>query len=194
MRRSIIMKKVLLVTLLLLFSGTVFSSFAQTDSYLKNRILVEGLYLRNLGNFSQVWSTAAGGYVGYSIAFPAHNLLMMRTGFISNSLRDNTEIEDASLTIIPLEIGGRYYFTDSRLMPFFQFINGLNIIFENINLEGEKEDKTLVKYSWQVGVGLTINLTDNFNVDVGANYQSNFYEKEAMNTGFEYVIGLGLAL
>ena len=188
------MKKVLLVTLLLLFSGTVFSSFAQTDSYLKNRILVEGLYLRNLGNFSQVWSTAAGGYVGYSIAFPAHNLLMMRTGFISNSLRDNTEIEDASLTIIPLEIGGRYYFTDSRLMPFFQFINGLNIIFENINLEGEKEDKTLVKYSWQVGVGLTINLTNNFNVDVGANYQSNFYEKEAMNTGFEYVIGLGLAL
>jgi len=188
------MKKVLLVTLLLLFSGTVFSSFAQTDSYLKNRILVEGLYLRNLGNFSQVWSTAAGGYVGYSIAFPAHNLLMMRTGFISNSLRDNTEIEDASLTIIPLEIGGRYYFTDSRLMPFFQFINGLNIIFENINLEGEKEDKTLVKYSWQVGVGLTINLTDNFNVDVGANYQSNFYMTEAMNTGFEYVIGLGLAL
>jgi opacity protein-like surface antigen len=119
---------------------------------------------------------------------------MMRTGFISNKLRDNTEIEDASLTIIPLELGGRYYFTNSRFMPFFQFINGLNILFENTNLEGEKEDKNLVKYAWQIGFGLTINLTDNLNIDIGANYQSNFYMKEAMNTGFEYVVGIGFTL
>lgn len=192
------MKKILLLTTILLFTGTTFNGFAQSGNYLKNRIMVEGLYLRNLGNFSQVWSTAAGGYIGYSIAFPAHNLLMMRTGFISNTLKDEKKSEeyfkDATLTIIPLEIGGRYYFTDSRFMPFFQFINGLNIIFENINLEGEKEDKTLVKYAWQVGFGVTINLIESFNIDVGANYQSNFYETEAMNTGFEYTVGIGFTL
>lgn len=188
------MKKILLITLILIFTGTIFNGFSQSEKYLKNRIMLEGMYIRNLGNFGEVWSKAAGGYIGYSIAFPEHNLLMMRTGFISNSLRDNAEIEDASLSIIPLEIGGRYYFGDSRFMPFFQFINGLNIIFEITNLEGEKEDKTLVKYSWQVGFGLTINLTNNLNVDVGANYQSNFYEKDAMNTGFEYAFGIGLAL
>ena len=184
------MKKILLLTLLLLFIGTVFTGFAQSEKYLKNRIIVEGMYLRNLGNFSEVWSTAAGGYIGYSIAFPEHNLLMMRTGFISNSLKDGVEYQDATSTIIPLEIGGRYYFTDSRFMPFVQFMNGINILFENI----ENEEKTLVKYAWQVGFGVTINLIDNLSVDIGANYQSNFYMKEAMNTGFEYAFGIGLAL
>jgi len=188
------MKKILLITLILLFSGAVLTSFTQSNKYLKNRIMIEGLYLRNLGNFSQVWSNAAGGYAGYGIAFPDHNLLMLRTGFINNKLKDNVDYEDASLTIIPLEIGGRYYFVDSRFMPFFQFMNGLNIIFENTNLEGEKENKTLVKYAWQVGIGLTVNLIENLNVDVGANYQSNFYMTEAMNNGFEYVFGIGFTL
>ena len=187
------MKRVLLLTMLLLFTGTIFNSFAQSEKYLKNRIMLEGMYVRNLGNFGEVWSNAAGGYIGYSIAFPEHNLLMLRTGFISNSLKDGVEYQDATSTIIPLEIGGRYYFIDSRFMPFVQFMNGINILFENTNLEGEKEDKTLVKYAWQVGFGLTINLIENLNIDVGTNYQSNFYKTEAMNTGFKYAFGIGLA-
>jgi len=187
------MKRVLLLTILLLFTGTIFNSFAQSEKYLKNRIMLEGMYVRNLGNFGEVWSNAAGGYIGYSIAFPEHNLLMLRTGFISNSLKDGVEYQDATSTIIPVEIGGRYYFIDSRFMPFVQFMNGINILFENTNLEGEKEDKTLVKYAWQVGFGLTINLIENLNIDVGTNYQSNFYKTEAMNTGFKYAFGIGLA-
>jgi len=188
------MKKVLLLTMLFLLTGTLLTSFAQSEKYLKNRIMVEGMYIRNLGNFSDVWSKAAGGYISYSIAFPEHSLLMMRTGFISNTLKDGVEYQDASSAIIPLEIGGRYYFIDSRFMPFFQFMNGINILFENTNLEGEKDDKSLVKYAWQVGFGVTINLIENLNIDVGANYQSNFYQKEAMNTGIEYAVGLGYTI
>ena len=188
------MKKVILLTLFVLFAGTLFTGLAQSEKYLKNRIIVEGMYIRNLGNFSEVWSKATGGYIGYSIAFPEHNLLMMRTGYISNSLKDGVEYQDATSTIIPLEIGGRYYFIDSRFMPFVQFMNGINILFENTSLEGEKEDKTLVKYAWQVGFGITINLIENLNIDIGANYQSNFYKTEAMNTGFKYAFGIGLAL
>jgi len=193
-KRNFIMKKILLITLILVFTGTIFNGFAQSDKYLKNRVIVEGMYIRNLGNFSKDWGNAAGGYIGYGFSFPDHNFLMIRTGFISNKLKDNVDYGDASSTIIPLEIGGRYYFIDSRFMPFFQFMNGLNIIFENTNLKDVKEDKTLVKYAWQVGIGLTINLIDNLSIDLGANYQSNFYMKEAMNTGFEYVFGIGFAL
>ena len=191
------MQKILYITTILVIVLTI-NEFGQSEKYLKNRIMVEGMYIRNLGNFGEIWSKAAGGYIGYSIAFPEHNLLMMRTGFISNTLKEEYKSEesfkDASSTIIPIEIGGRYYFFDNRYMPFVQFMNGLNIIFENTNLEGVKEDKTLVKYAWQVGLGVTINLIENLNIDVGANYQSNFYMKEAMNTGFEYAFGIGLAL
>ena len=171
---------------------SIFNGIAQSGKYLKYRIIVEGTYIRNLGNFSEDWGSAAGEYIDYGFSIPAHNLLILRTGFINNIYKLN--IEKASLTIIPIEIGGRYYFTDSRFMPFFQFMNGLNIIFENTNLEGEKEDKTLVKYAWQVGIGITINLVENLRIDVGANYQSNFYMTEIMNTEFEYVFGIGFTL
>jgi len=188
------MKKTILSTIILLIAGSTFTSFAQSESYLKNRILLEGLYIRNLGNFGEVWSNAAGGYIGYSIAFPEHNLLMMRTGFINNKIKDDVTYEDASLTMIPIEIGGRYYFFDDRFMPFVQFMNGLNLVFENTNLEGIKEEKTMVKYAWQIGFGLTVNVISNLSIDIGVNYQSNFYQHDAMNTGFEYTIGLGYAL
>lgn len=188
------MKKILLSTLIVFIAGSVFTSFAQSESYLKNRILVEGLYIRNLGNFGEVWSNATGGYIGYSIAFPEHNLLMMRTGFINNKLKDDVTYEDASLTMIPVEIGGRYYFIDHMFMPFVQFMNGLNLVFENTNLEGESEDKTMVKYAWQIGFGITINIIDELSIDAGVNYQSNFYQHDAMNTGFEYAFGIGYAL
>jgi hypothetical protein len=130
--------------------------------------LVEGFYIRNLGNFGNVWSNATGGYLGYSIAFPEHNLLMMRIGLISNKLQADVSYEDASLTMIPIEIGGRYYFFDDRFMPFIQFMNGLNLVFENTNLEGESTDKTMVKYAWQVGFGLTINMISSLSLDIGS--------------------------
>ena len=188
------MKKIILTAIIFLITGSFFTGFAQSETYLKNRILIEGLYIRNLGNFGDVWSNATGGYIGYSIAFPEHNLIMIRTGLISNKLKDEVTYEDASLTMIPIEIGGRYYFFDDRFMPFIQFMNGLNLVFENTNLEGESEDKTMVKYAWQVGIGVTVNLMSSLNLDIGVNYQSNFYQHDAMNTGFEYAFGIGYAL
>jgi opacity protein-like surface antigen len=188
------MKKIILTLIILLSFGSLFSGFAQNDSYLKNRIFIEALYIRNLGNFGEVWSNASGGYLGYGIAFPEHNYLMMRTGLISNKLKDNVSNEDAYLTMIPVEIGGRYYFIDKMFMPFVQFMTGLNLIFESDNLVGENEDKNLVKFAWQLGLGFTVNIVSNLSVDIGVNYQNNFYDNEAMNTGFEYTVGMGYAI
>ncbi len=193
------MKKIILTLIILLFFGSLLTGFAQSETYLKNRIFIEGLYLRNLGNFGDVWSNASGGYVGYGIAFPDHNYLMMRTGFINNKLKDelntqeSTEYIDAYLTMVPIEIGGRYYFIDNMFMPFVQFMTGLNLVFENEDLVGENEAKNLVKFAWQVGFGLTFNFISSLSLDVGVNYQSNFYDDDAMNTGFEYAFGLGYA-
>ena len=194
------MKKIILTIIIILSVGSLFTSFAQSDTYLKNRIFVEGLYIRNIGNFGDVWANASGGYLGYGIAFPDHNYLMMRTGIISNKLKDefSTEdsltYEDAYLTMVPIEIGGRYYFIDHMFMPFVQFMTGLNFVFANEDLVGENEDKNLVKFAWQVGFGFTVNVISNLSIDLGVNYQSNFYDDDAMNTGFEYTIGLGYAL
>jgi len=194
------MKKIILTLIIILSVGSLFTSFAQSDTYLKNRIFAEGLYIRNIGNFGDVWANASGGYLGYGIAFPDHNYLMMRTGIINNKLKDELSTEDslayddAYLTMVPIEIGGRYYFIDHMFMPFVQFMTGLNFVFENEDLVGENEDKNLVKFAWQVGFGFTVNVISNLSIDLGVNYQSNFYDDDAMNTGFEYTIGLGYAL
>lgn len=194
------MKKIILTLIIILSVGSLFTIFAQSDTYLKNRIFVEGLYIRNIGSFGDVWSNASGGYLGYGIAFPDHNYLMMRTGLISNKLKDelntqeSTEYIDAYLTMIPIEVGGRYYFIDNMFMPFVQFMTGLNLVFESEDLVGENEAKNLVKFAWQVGLGFTVNVISNLSLDVGVNYQSNFYDDDAMNTGFEYAFGIGWAL
>jgi outer membrane autotransporter protein len=73
-------------------------------------------------------------------------------------------------------------------------MTGLNLIFESDNLVGENEDKNLVKFAWQVGLGFTVNIISNISLDAGVNYQSNFYDDDAMNTGFEYAFGIGYAL
>ena len=181
----------------LFFAGMFYSSnisFGQNKSYLNNRIIFEGVYKRNLGNFSEVWSSAAGGYIGYGIAFPDHNLLILRTGFYSNSLKEGVNYDDATSKVIPIHIGGRYYFIDERFMPFVSFMNGLNIVMENTNLEGIKEEKTLVKYAWEVGLGVSINAVSNLIFDVNVNYSSHFYTTEAMMTGFSYGFGLSWTL
>jgi opacity protein-like surface antigen len=121
-------------------------------------------------------------------------LLLLRTGLYSNSLKDGVNYDDASSTVLPIHIGGRYYFIDDRFMPFVSFMNGLNIVLENTNLEGVKEDKTLVKYAWEVGLGLSVSAVGNLIIDVNVNYSSHFYTTEAMMTGFSYGFGLAWAL
>jgi len=177
------------------------SLYAQSENNLDDIILIEGNYLRNLGSFSEVWSQAAGVYAGYGMFFEDHNLLMFRTGYMRHELRDE-EDDNESLTVIPLQLGGRYYFANTGIMPFFQFMNGFNIIFENMTLNGEPSDRTLVRYFWQVGIGGTLSLSENINIDLGINYNAAFYENNkelyedsgAMMTGFEYTIGFGWKL
>jgi opacity protein-like surface antigen len=194
------MKKIFLTLMLVMTLGPLFTVFAQSESYLKNRIFVEGLYIRNIGNFGSVWSNASGGYLGYGIAFPDHNYLMMRAGYINNKLKDNPNTQedltnqDPYITMIPIEIGGRYYFNDYIVMPFIQFMTGLNLVFTNGDIVGENEEENLVKFAWQVGLGFTVNIIGNISVDAGVNYQSNFYDDDAMNTGFEYTVGMGYAI
>lgn len=190
------MKTIFITSLLLIGIFQTYSS-GQSKQSLGDMIILESVYLRNLGNFSQVWSEAAGVYLGYGIFFPDHNQLIFRTGYIKQLLRDNKNFA-GSLNLVPLHIGGRYYFNDDNILPFLQFMNGFNIIFENLNLLGEKSDRTLVRYFWQIGAGTAISLFDNFKVDLSINYNSSFYENNkelfyeagAMMTGFEYNIGI----
>ena len=178
--------------------------------FLSDQIIVQGLYIRTLGNFNRVWSSGAGVYVNYGMFFPDHNTLNFQVGYINYSLRDGldsvldtTGITDTKFFVIPIYMGGKYFITDSRFMPYLTFMNGINIIQETFgfdmiqNEEGNESihfentgNEILVKYAWQVGIGIMINLVSSLNVDLAVKYNSHFYHSESMNTGFEYGFGL----
>jgi opacity protein-like surface antigen len=184
----------LLALIAVLAAGAVTGAAAQeggkvTDR-LSNRIMVDGIYRRFLGEFGETWGSASGGYVSYGIAFPDHNLLVFRTGYITSKLADGVEYPDAKLDIIPVHAGGRYYFPFERVMPFFSFMTGIDVISENTSLDGTKAEKTHAKFAWELGFGTTLNVTGRFAVDLSANYQSDFYTHEAMATGFTYTAGV----
>ncbi|MGB5893175.1 MAG: hypothetical protein WBG58_03285 [Ignavibacteriaceae bacterium] len=207
------------ISLLILFASLLSAQVMQNEEpaelppndakFLSDQIIVQGLYIRTLGNFNQVWSSGTGAYVNYGMFFPDHNTLNFQIGYIDYKLRDGLDSPDGSLSVIPILIGGKYFFTDSRFMPYFSFMNGINIlnqtfafyveeifdeegnlIDENIHIDDTSGDETLVRYAFQVGIGIMINIVSNLNVDLAVKYNSHFYQHEAMNTGFEYGFGL----
>lgn len=214
------MKKYIIIVLILFASilsaqveqneKTIELAPATDSKFLSDQIIIQGLYIRTLGNFNQVWSSGTGAYLNYGMYFPDHNTLNFQLGYINYSLRDGLdteldtlEITDTKLFVIPLLVGGKYFFTDSRFMPYFSFMNGINIINETFGFNVEMDDQgneviyfedtgdeTLIRYAWQVGIGIMVNIVSSLNVDLAIKYNSHFYHTESMNTGFEYGFGL----
>jgi len=178
------------------------------SKFLSDQIIVQGLYIRTLGNFNEVWTSGTGGYVSYGMFFPDHNTLNFQIGYIDYKLQEGIDSQerlvDPSLYVIPLLIGGKYFFVDSRFMPYISFMNGINIVNQTVSIEVEEDadgnenihidnttgDETLVRYAWQVAFGIMINIVDGLNLDLAAKYNAHFYHTESMNTGFEYGFGL----
>ncbi len=216
------MKK-FIISFLILFTSLLSAQVLQNEEpaelppdeteYLSDVIIVQGLYLRSLGNFGEVWANATGGYVGYGMFFAKHNMLNFQVGYLDYKLQDGLDSVNASFTVIPLLIGGKYFFSDSRFMPYFSFMNGINIISqtiafhveeifdeegnlidEEIHFDESSGDTRLVRYAFQVGLGIMINIVSSLNLDLAVKYNSHFYQHEAMNTGFEYGFGIAWSL
>jgi opacity protein-like surface antigen len=216
------MKK-LLTSFLLLFTSLLSAQVMQNEApsglapndskFLSDQVIVQGLYIRTLGNFNEVWSSGAGVYINYGLFFPDHNTLNFQVGYIDYKLADDLDSLNGSLTVIPLLIGGKYFFTDSRFMPYVSFMNGINIlnqtigfyveeildedghvIDEEVHISEISDDARIVRYAFQVGFGIMINVVGNFNVDLAVKYNSHFYQHEAMNTGFEYGFGIAWSM
>src|SRR6187401_2457582 len=137
------MKKIIL----LLFIITTNISFAQNkllmnenktapipwEQKITDVILLEATYNRNLGEFSEIYNKAAGFYVSYGKYMGKSYHLILRSGYTGYSV---------TFTAIPLQFGGRYYVLNDRFMPYFSFMNGINIISQDQNIAGAEDKQT----------------------------------------------------
>lgn len=189
------MKKVLLIFLLLInFINAQDNSFGIKQSEdvsgnFNNMIMVEGVFKRNFGEFGEVWKKAYGFNLGYGFYKAENLLIIINSGLSIFKVKEGKLYDDSSLLLVPIHLGARYTFKLNNIIPYFLFTNGINLIFQNTDLEGKRNNKTLVKYHWQVGMGTMAMLTRNLGLDFNLNYINSFYKLEAMMTGIEYRFG-----
>lgn len=181
---------------------TIFSLFVPSSASAQpivetdRSISVEGIYLRPLGIFGQEWKTGKGLYASVVLPLDHQVQFPVRTGFITLK-HDQSRRNDAAFTIVPIHVGIRYQFLKSRLTPFAEVMNGLNLIHETVDLTGRDNERSVIRYFFQIGTGLSVPLSDLYGLTIGARYNSSFYENDkvqygetgAMMTAFEYSIG-----
>lgn len=178
-------------------------NFAGNKDYLKqldNQVFVSYTYIRNLGNFGDIYKYGSGVYLNYGKYFPNSWLAVGRVGFIANELRAGIDSGGyTNFTIYPIHVGGRYYVYKNIVMPYFSFMNGLNILSTSNYIGGSSEaDELLIRYAFQVGFGFDVKFARNFGANFNINYNNSFYYSSDseeivpsyMMTGFEYSFGL----
>lgn len=179
------------------------STGLNNKDYLKqldNQVFVGYSYIRNLGNFGDTYKYGSGITLNYGKYFPNSWLAIVRVGIINHELR--TGIDSGGYTdfkVYPVHIGGRFYVYKNVFMPYFSFMNGLNLVStSNFLGNTDIEDQFLVRYAFQVGFGFDVKFARNFGVNLNINYNNSFYEdydlytnqNSKMMTGFEYGAGV----
>jgi hypothetical protein len=209
--------KIIFIAFLLSCSTIAFSQSFRADEVtnMYNKTDLKGLYdqvfagysfVRNLGNFGDIYESGNSYNVSYGKFFPNSWLAIVKTGYIQQNARENIDSGSfASLSIIPIHVGGRYYFMKDVFMPYVSFMNGLNVIsqsdFKEVNSgvneddsNPSKEDATIIRYAFQIGFGFDVKIARNFGVNLNIGYNNSFYqdydifdqESSKMMTGFEY--------
>lgn len=164
------------------------------EENLSDFVMLEGVYHRNLGEFGQIYNKGNGLYLNYGKHFNNTYLVVFKTGYTDYKSRDGALEDSSAFNTVPIQIGGRYYFMSSRFMPYISFVNGFNIISQERNIHGISDSQTLLRYMWQLGMGVSVKVIKEFSIDLSAKYNNNFYEPEAMMTSFEYSGGLTVSL
>jgi hypothetical protein len=203
--------KIILLIFIFAFSGLSYSqNFKPNNSnglnnkdYLKkldNQVFVSYSYIRNLGNFGDLYKSGSGITLNYGKYFPNSWLAVLRLGILNQELR--TGIDSGGYTnfkVYPIHVGGRFYVYKNIFMPYFSFMNGLNLVSaSNFLGDSSVDDQFLIRYALQVGFGFDVKFARNFGMNLSINYNNSFYQDDdiftgvssKMMTGFEYVAGI----
>ncbi|HQY51079.1 MAG TPA: hypothetical protein PLD63_01780 [Ignavibacteria bacterium] len=208
--------KTILLFLILSISGLTYSQQSNTPkklsdisklntdkkggyTQLNDQVFVSYSYIRNLGKFGDIYESSNGITLNYGKYFPNNWLVVLRTGYVSEKLREGIDSGGYSnFNVYPLHIGGRYYVYKNTIMPYFSFMNGLNFISTSNYLgDPEIEDQFLLRYAFQVGFGIDVKFTKNMGMNLNINFNNSFYKDDdifdqtnsQMMTGFEYNFG-----
>lgn len=148
--------------------------------------------INSIGHFSEAWDNGNGFYLGYGNTH-GHWTLMFQTGYVSYNVNEETGYTgEADFTMFPLWIGGRYFILTENIRPFIMAFSGVNIVTEKHSFADENVDNSTSHFAFQIGLGVSVNLSRNLQVELLGKYNSHLFDPGAPYniTGMEYGLGL----
>ena len=202
------MKKILVIIIYSIVFTNLFAQVSETDFTQESYVSIKGSGINTIGHFSEAWESGSAFYISYGNVYASQWSLIFQTGYINfkeNSEFGYTADSDPKFTIIPLQVGGRYYFLLDWIRPFLSAMNGINIITQEYSAEVTDEegrpsilivDETDWKYNFQVGFGLAVKVISNLELEGVFHYNSHILRADVPYniTGVEFGVGLNWKL
>jgi len=188
------MKNVIFLILCLLPVGSLQAQPANdADLTSQSFISIQVATINSMGEFKESFDKGSAFYAGYGVLYSNQWAFILETGYITFQANEEMEFSgDPTFTMIPLAIGGRYYFVTDRFRPFLLAMSGLNIVTQKYELHEENVDNTELKLHFQVGIGLGILLFSQLEIEGQAKYNCHILEANLPYnaTGMEFGIAL----
>jgi opacity protein-like surface antigen len=184
------MKKIKLVLLTLIFTGTLIS--AQS----KFGIGINGAYVAPTGDYADLYKSGFGGIASLTYDVTDHIQLSASTGFAQQSFNNDkfnellnsfgieTKVDvDSKIKIIPILVGAKYFLTNTEFKPYTACDFGVHIVSisaSKITVEGRTFDaakeQSKAAMAWSVGVGFLYKVAPKINIDINAKINGNNLE------------------
>lgn len=214
------MKAKLFFTVFLLVSSTFLFSQSKLSIGINGRAAVPA------GTMSDLYQTGFGGGLTFNYNLNPDFQVFLSVDYASfkfnndvfNEFSEMTGIPkpsvDATLSVIPVTVGGRYFFSKSGFNPYAYAKVGIHslsfkaVSFKIFNTESKfVNEESVVKYGWGLGFGFQTPVSKGINIDVnigangnGADFVKNFnyesgtttYKEENKSSGlfFSFMAGL----
>ncbi len=167
--------------------------FAQSSESIKKVVSLSARGITPIGIFSENWNTGGALYISYGWIYSKKWSVIFQTGYNKYRLKSASKYSDApKLSMLPIQFGGRLYFLNGGIKPFFEAMSGINFIRlfykEGDTLVDERE----THINFQIGGGVAFRLSNNLGIEAAAMYNSHLINPSIPYnlTGFEYGIGL----
>ena len=180
------MKKYIILFVLVLLSNV----FAQ-----QNRSIVSLKFraITPLGIFSENWETGGAIYISYGWLFSDEWAVLLQTGFNKYRIKGDSDYKNLpKLTMLPIQVGGRYYILQGSIKPFLSAMTGINFLRYSYKIDLNEVDERKIHLNWQTGFGVAINFTENLQMEISGMYNSHLINPSIPYnlTGYEYGFGI----
>ena len=185
------MKKIYLAIVALSF----FTTFTQSQSVVG--IGISGAYLSPTGDFGDVYKDGWGGFASLNFNLSDNFQLSLTSGYSQfqfNNDRYNQLLNDffnffgistyvnitSSLRIIPVMLGGKYFFTNTPFRPYAEAdlgidvvsVDGATIIIDSQSINAATGESKIYS-AWSAGAGFMYQISKSVNLDVNAKFNGN---------------------